>query len=145
MKISGGPGLTLYVIHECCLNNPTHRQYSLPWCTTLYLSAKSHTHPCSLYESTGFSFLSLRRLTHWYIFIYKGIISKLPSYLSDLLSQMHSSYSFRSNNFIRLDTPRTLTKLGKTALNSWLPGCWTLDVTVVNAFSVFQCVLILPV
>ena len=87
------------------------------------LNAKSHTHHCSLYESTGFSSLSLRRWTHWHIFIYKGIgqiviIGKLPSYLSDLLSQMHSSYSLRSNYFILLDTPRTRTEL----LVMWLPG-----------------------
>ena len=29
-----------HLMHECCLNNPTSPQYSLPWCTMLYLNSQ---------------------------------------------------------------------------------------------------------
>jgi len=43
------------------------------------------THHCTLYEEVGWSSLSERRDKHFYLFIYKALPGKLPSYISSLL------------------------------------------------------------
>ena len=47
---------------------------------------KSLTHHCILYQLVGWSSLSRHRQQHWYIFIYKAILGKLPLYLCRFLN-----------------------------------------------------------
>uniref|UniRef100_A0A0E9SRK3 Uncharacterized protein n=1 Tax=Anguilla anguilla TaxID=7936 RepID=A0A0E9SRK3_ANGAN len=58
------------------------------------------THHCVLYDLVSWSSLSLRRLQHWYIFIYKAILGKLPLYLCNLLSLTTSCYNFCSTRWL---------------------------------------------
>ena len=88
------------------------------------LNVKSRTHHCCLYEMAGLSSLALRRWIHWHIFIYKAIISKLPIYLTNLLTRNNSTYNLRSNDSLLLTVPRTKTELGKTAFNHSAPSYW---------------------
>ncbi len=75
------------------------------------------THHCSLYESVGWLSLHNRRLEHWYIFLFKDILYKLPSYLCSLLTLKvtTSKCNLRSYGQIMYDIPRTRTVFGESA------------------------------
>ena len=79
--------------------------------------ARPLTHHCTLYSLTGWSSLSSRRTTHWYIFIYKAILGLLPSYLSTYMTQRTSVHSLRSQDFITFVVPPVRTELGKKAFS----------------------------
>ena len=44
-------------------------------------NCKARTPHRTLYAKAGLPSLTVRRLTHWYMFIYKAMLGKLPSYL----------------------------------------------------------------
>ena len=43
------------------------------------------THHCNLYENAGLFSLSERRMKHWYLFVFKAVLGKLPPYMCALL------------------------------------------------------------
>ena len=79
------------------MNAPAHYLHKLD---AAYHSAlrfvtncKGLSHHCTLYARAGWPSLTLRRLSHWYMFIYKAMLDKLPSYICSLISQrIESSY-----------------------------------------------------
>lgn len=90
-------------------------------------NSKSLTHHCNLYQKVGWPSLSFRRLTHWYSFIYKAILYKLPLYLCTLLTQQISSrYNLRSQdqNLILLTLPKVRTEFGRNAFSYAAPSSW---------------------
>ncbi len=84
------------------------------------------THHCSLYESVGWLSLHNRRLEHWYIFLFKDILYKLPSYLCSLLTLKvtTSKCNLRSCGQIMYDIPRTRTVFGESAFKVFAPLSW---------------------
>ena len=85
---------------------------------------KPLTHHCTLYSLTDWSSLSMRRTTHWYLFIYKSIIGLLPSYLSTYLTRKQSDHSLRSLDYITFAIPSVRTELGKKAFCYAAPVTW---------------------
>lgn len=84
------------------------------------------THHCNLYESVGWPSLHNRRLEHWYVFLYKAIMYKLPSYLCSLLIPKVTTgkCNLRSNGQIMYDIPRTRTVFGESAFKFFAPSTW---------------------
>ncbi len=84
------------------------------------------THHCSLYESVGWLSLHNRRLEHWYIFLFKAILYKLPSYLCSLLTLKvtTSKCNLRSYGQIMYDIPQTITVVGESAFKVFAPLSW---------------------
>ncbi len=81
------------------------------------------THYCVLYEKVGCSSLYNRRTEHWYIFPYKAVLNKLPSYLCSLLAPKSvSSCNLRTHGFIMYEIPRTRSVFGKRAFNVFAPS-----------------------
>lgn len=66
------------------------------------------THHCILYEKVGWAPLTVRRDRHWFIFIYRALIGKMPSYITSLLNTSHNHYSTCSSNWLMLRVPWTL-------------------------------------
>ena len=58
--------------------------------------APYHTHHCALYEKVGWPSLAERRNIHWFLFIFKVLTGKQPSYLTDLLHWV---------KYVALETP----------------------------------------
>ncbi len=81
----------------------------------LITNAKSRTHHCILYEMVGWTSLAICRKQHWYIFIYKAMLGKLPAYLCTLLCLCSGNYQLRSSKCLLFNIPRVCTELGKTA------------------------------
>lgn len=86
--------------------------------------AKSLTHHCTLYQLVGWTSLSLRRQQHWYIFIYKAILGKLPPYLCRLFVYNTCTYNLRSTQWLLYKVPRACSELGKTAFSYHAPWSW---------------------
>ena len=82
------------------------------------------THHCTLYSKVSWTSLSARRLGHWYVFIYKAIIGKIPDYLSSLLILKDGLHNLRSMSFIQFVIPRVRTELGKKAFRFSAPSAW---------------------
>ncbi len=81
------------------------------------------THHCDLYERVGWPSLSMRRLQHWYIFIYKAILGLLPSYLLTYISVNNiGTYNLRSQDLFLLSVPKVRTELGKKAFKYAAPS-----------------------
>ena len=81
-------------------------------------NCKALTHHCSLYAKAGLPSLTVRRLSHWYMFINKAILGKLPSYICSLISrQIESTYCLRSHDVVLLNVPSARTVLGKKAFS----------------------------
>lgn len=57
------------------------------------------THHCILYEKVGWSPLSERRDRHLYLFSYKALIGKLPSYITSMLDWSSGTHQIRSAGF----------------------------------------------
>ncbi len=71
------------------------------------------THHCELYERVG----SMRRLQHWYIFIYKATLGLLPSYLLTYISVNNiGTYNLHSEDLFLQSVPKARTELGKKTL-----------------------------
>lgn len=86
---------------------------------------KPLTHRCTLYMRVGWPFLTLRRLSHWYLFIYKAILRQLPSYLCSFITvQENNIYRLRSQNRVLLTVPKTRTEFGKQAFQLSAPLAW---------------------
>ena len=85
------------------------------------------THDCNLYTRVGWSSLTMRRLKHWHILIYKAIIGALPPYLRMYIHRKCTgSYRLRSENFFLLTVPKVRTELGKRAFSYAAPQAWNL-------------------
>jgi len=91
---------------------------------TFISNCKPLTHHCTLYSTLNLPSLSNRRLTHLYIFIYKGIIGRLPCYISKFLSFTQSTYGLRSQKTISLNVPQARTDLFKKAFMCFAPSTW---------------------
>ena len=88
-------------------------------------NCKALTHHCTLYTKAVLPSLTVRRLSHWYIFIYKAMLDKLPSYICSLISlQIESSYCLRSHAVVLLNVPSARTVLGKKAFRCAAPLTW---------------------
>ena len=88
-------------------------------------NCKVLTHHCTLYARAGLPSLTVRRLSHWYIFIYKAMLGKLPSYICSLISRrIVSVYCLRSNAVVLLNVPTARTVLGEIAFRCAAPLTW---------------------
>ena len=113
----------------CYMNAPAHCLSKLD---AAYHSAlrfvtncKVLTHHCTLYARAGLPSLTVRRLSHWYIFIYKAMLGKLPSYICSLISRrIVSGYCLRSHAVVLLNVPTARTVLGKIAFRCAAPLSW---------------------
>ena len=85
---------------------------------------KYDTHHCLLYDKVGWPSLTLRRSYHWYLFIYKAIIGKLPPYISSLLDWNTGMHQTRSSNRLALRVPRVRSEHGKSAFSYDAPHTW---------------------
>lgn len=84
---------------------------------------KALTHHCTLYEWVGWSSLSICRLIHLCILIYKAILGLLPSYLFSYINQSNAgTYNLRSRDLFLLSVPKARTELGKTAFRFAAPS-----------------------
>ena len=82
------------------------------------------THHCELYAKVSWTSLSARRLSHWYVFIYKIILGIGPSYLSCLLTRKNGSHNLRSLDTLQFVVPRVRSELGKKAFRFSAPDAW---------------------
>ena len=83
------------------------------------------THRCTLYMKVGWPSLSQRRLSHWYVFIYKAILGQLPSYLCSFITlQENSTYELRSQDKLLLTEPSSRIKFGEQAFQFSAPKAW---------------------
>ena len=82
------------------------------------------THHCILYDKVGWPSLSMRRNYRWYMFVFKAVTGKLPSYISSLLEWKSGNYQTRSNNSLTLTVPHARTVLGSTAFFIDAPNTW---------------------
>jgi len=91
---------------------------------TFISNCKLLTHHCTLYSTVNLPSLSNRRLTHLYILIYKGIIGRVPCYISEFLCFTQSTYGLRSHKTISLNVPQARTELFKKAFMFFAPSTW---------------------
>ena len=82
------------------------------------------THHCTLYSLVGWSSLTLRRLQHWYILVYKIILGKLPFYLNQKFMPLESSHNLRSHRWFQYKVPPIRTQAGKASLFYYGPWSW---------------------
>lgn len=88
-------------------------------------NCKPRTHHCELYTRVGWPALENRRLSHWYMFIYKGILRLLPSYLCEYIQPKGAGlYSLRSQDSLLLSVPSVRTEAGKVAFHFSAPTTW---------------------
>lgn len=87
-------------------------------------NCSARTHHCELYSRVGWPALATRRLTHWYRFIYKGLIGLLPSYLSVYLHRTEGHYHLRSQEVYTLTVPSVRTETGKMSFQYCAPTDW---------------------
>ena len=96
------------------MNSPSQSSYAgfcIAWCLKINLKLHSLSHHCTLYSKVNLPSLSIRRLSHLYIFIYKAIMGRLPVYISDLLSFKQSSYGLRSQDIVLLKVLQARTEM----------------------------------
>ena len=82
------------------------------------------THRCILYNKIGWPSLATRRDQHWFIFIFKALIGRLPPYLNSMLQWKATGYHTRSQNYLMLEVPHASTELGKSAFRCCAPHTW---------------------
>ena len=88
-------------------------------------NCKALTHHCALYARASLPSLTVRRLSHWYMFIYKAMLGKLPPYICSLISQrVTSSYCLRSQDVFLLHVPSARTVLGTKSFMCAAPLAW---------------------
>ena len=76
-----------------------------------YISnAPYRTHHCTLYSLTGWSSLSMRRMQHWFLLMYKAILGKLPLYICVRFAPVCDSYNLRSSAWILLEQNTSATR-----------------------------------
>ena len=78
------------------------------------------THHCNLYQNIGWPSLAVRRKKHLLLFSYKGLLNKLPFYLT-LLTFRNISYSTRSLDWITLEVPLIKSAFGSNAFSFFSP------------------------
>ena len=99
----------------------THTHWALRFITGF----KALTHHCTLYEWVEWSSISIRRLRHLHILIYKAILGFLPSYLLSYINQNNAgTYNLRSQDLFLLSVPKVRTELGKKAFRFAAPSAW---------------------
>ena len=70
-------------------------------------------HHCTLYSKVNWPSLSMQRLSHWYVSIYKAILGKLPCYLSRPMSWKRVPHGLRSQDMVLMSVAEAWTELGK--------------------------------
>ncbi len=81
-------------------------------------------HHCVLYSKVKWSPSGACRLSHWYAFIYKTILGKLPVYLSSLLNVRYGDNSLRSLHVLHvLLLPKSKINR-KKSFNVFAPTAW---------------------
>ena len=73
-------------------------------------------HHCVLYDKVGWPSLTERRNNHWYLYIYKTLTGKLPSYITSLLHWNSGPLLTCSSDCLALQVLRVRTELGKKLL-----------------------------
>jgi hypothetical protein len=68
------------------------------------------THQCILYQKVGWPSLISHRLIHYYVFIYKSLLQKLPLCQRSLLTFKHMSYQSRSDRWPTFEIPSVFTQ-----------------------------------
>ncbi len=81
--------------------------FGLSWNIKVHLKLKIPTHHYLLYSRVGWPALSSRRVKHWYLFIYKVVLSLLPSYLQQ---KGIKNYGLRSQDYYLLSIPKVHSK-----------------------------------
>lgn len=90
-----------------------------------FISNSSYrTHHCILYSLTGWTSLATRRLQHWYVFIYKAVLGKLPWYICSKLELIKNSLNLRSSTWMRFKVPPVRTEASKRSLFYFGPWSW---------------------
>ena len=83
------------------------------------------THHCILYSKVTLACsVNMLAYSHWYVFIYKAILGRLPCYLSVFLTRKHGNYGLRSQDTMLMTVPRVRTELGKKAFMFSAPFAW---------------------
>lgn len=63
------------------------------------------THHCVLYNLVDWPSLAMHRMQNWYIFIYKAILRKPPSYINSKFLFLQGSHSLRSQAWLHCAVP----------------------------------------
>ena len=87
-------------------------------------NAPFRTHHCTLYSSVNWPSLHTRRLTHWFMLIYKTLLGLSPPYLCQLLQISSASYNTQSARHILLKVPKTLSVLGQSSFRAAAATDW---------------------
>ena len=75
----------------------------------------------------GWPSLTQRRLSHWYVFVYKAILGLLPPYLCSFISlQENGTYQLRSQDCtaVLLSEPSSRIRFGEQAFQFSAPMAW---------------------
>ena len=84
-----------------------------------------NTHHCILYNKVGWPSLATRRDQHWFVFIYKGLIERLPPYLNSLLVwKKTNGHHTRSQDYLMLEPYYASTEFGKSAFKCGATNSW---------------------
>lgn len=106
----------------------------LRWCDIYALDTVYHgvlgfvtncralTHRCVLYASAGWPALSVHRLKHWYVLIYKSILGQLPSF--HICKKQVGGYNLGSEELFLFSVPRLRTEIGKMYFKFCAPTAW---------------------
>lgn len=82
------------------------------------------THHYFLYDLVSWPSLSIRRQQHCYVFIYKALLGKLPSYLCIFLLITKNFYNPRSTRWLRFQVPRIYSEFCQAAFSYNAPWSW---------------------
>uniref|UniRef100_A0A8C6V4C6 Reverse transcriptase domain-containing protein n=1 Tax=Neogobius melanostomus TaxID=47308 RepID=A0A8C6V4C6_9GOBI len=85
---------------------------------------KYRTHHCLLYDKVGWSSLTNRREQHCILFIYKGLVGRLPDYLACELNYSSSSYNTRSHDCLVLKNGLVKSDTGKRGFSYYAAHKW---------------------
>ncbi len=75
------------------------------------------THHCTLYSLVGWPSIAMRRLQHWYLFLYRAILCRLPMYIRSKFVFVQNTHDLRSNNWLGLKIPSVWTETGERSLS----------------------------
>ena len=73
---------------------------------------------------TGWSSLTMRRMQHWFLLMYKAILGKLSLYICVRFAPVCDSHNLRSSAWIRVQLPAVRTEAGKRSLFYDGPWSW---------------------
>ena len=82
------------------------------------------THHCHMYNSLNWLQPKSRRQLHWFLFIYKCIYFRCPSYLKQYLAQSTSSYPLRHLEHPYFKIPKIFNEVGRRSFCYKAPFDW---------------------